>query len=213
MKNKLQTLGYISTKQGGRPDRNNPDFLHTNSIDYNPELDQIVLSVLGYNEIWIIDHSTTTEEAAGSEGGCRGRGGDLLYRWGNPAVYNSGTIRDQTLFAQHDARWIPPGLPGAGNILIFNNGRGRPDGDYSSVVEIAPPLDKNGTYKKKKNTAFFPRSPDWEYTTLEKSDFFSSHISGAQRLPNGNTLICSGEKGRFFEVKPVSYTHLTLPTN
>ena len=77
-----------------------------------PALDQIVISVHEFSEFWIIDHSTTTAEAAGHTGGRSGKGGDLLYRWGNPRVYRAGTKADQTLFAQHNAQWIPPGLPG-----------------------------------------------------------------------------------------------------
>ena len=59
------------------------DWRHANAVDYNEEFDQIVLSVRHFSEFWVIDHSTTTEEAAGHSGGDRGRGGDLLYRWGN----------------------------------------------------------------------------------------------------------------------------------
>ena len=68
-----------------------PDWLHTNSIDYNEELDQIMLSVRNFSEVWVIDHSTTTVEAAGSVGGTYNKGGDLLYRWGNPEAYNRGS--------------------------------------------------------------------------------------------------------------------------
>ena len=66
------------------------DWLHTNAIAYNPQRDEIALSVLGNNEIWIIDHSTTTEEARGSTGGNSGKGGDILYRWGNPIAHRAG---------------------------------------------------------------------------------------------------------------------------
>ena len=72
--------------------------MHTNSIDYNEEFDQILISVCNFNEIWVIDHSTTTAEAAGHTGGNSGKGGDLLYRWGNPAAYRAGTTSDQKLF-------------------------------------------------------------------------------------------------------------------
>ena len=159
-----------------------------------------LVSVLGFNEIWIIDHSTTTKEAAGHKGGRKGKGGDLLYRWGNPQVYGAGSAADQRLFAQHDAQWIPSGCPGAGHILIFNNGRGRVEGDYSSVDEIVPPLDKKGNYYRQTGESFGPEGPVWSYVAPHKEDFYSSHISGCQRLPNGNTLICSGEKGIFFEM-------------
>ena len=95
--------------------------MHTNSVAYNEEFDQIILSNRGTSEIWIIDHSTTTEVAATHEGGNSEKGGDLLYRWGNPIAYRAGTENDQMLFGQHDAHWIASGLQGEGNILIFNN--------------------------------------------------------------------------------------------
>ena len=60
------------------------DFIHANSIDYNPILDQIIISSQQLSEILIIDHSTTTNEAAGHSGGLYDKGGDFLYRWGNP---------------------------------------------------------------------------------------------------------------------------------
>ena len=60
-------------------------------------LDQIVLSNHNLSEIWIIDHSTTTLEAASHSGGNSGKGGDLLYRWGNPQAYDQGTGADQLL--------------------------------------------------------------------------------------------------------------------
>jgi len=184
------------------PKHANPDWNHTNSIAYNAQLDQIALSVLGFNEIWIIDHSTNSKHAAGHTGGKSGKGGDLLYRWGNPRAYGAGTAADQHLFAQHDVQWIQHGLKGAGNLLVFNNGRGRPDGNYSSVDEIVPPVDNNGRYMHKAKTAFGPAKPLWSYTASHKTDFYSGHVSGAQRLGNGNTLICAGESGTIFEVTP-----------
>lgn len=212
---RLRAIGYVGggeeddeeedrRPQGRRRGPGGPgmgaDWLHTNSVAYNAELDQIILSIHNTHEIWVIDHSTTTEEAKGSTGGKSGKGGDLLYRWGNPRAYGAGTAADQQLFAQHDAQWIPEGSPGAGNITVFNNGTGRRGEPYSSVVEIVPPIGADGRYAIDKGKAFGPVTPVWEYVAPKKSDFFSSHISGAERLPNGNTLICNGEQGRFFEV-------------
>lgn len=176
------------------------DWTHINSIDYNEEYDQILLSVLHFDEIWVIDHSTTTEEAAGHTGGRYGKGGDLLYRWGNPLTYRTGTESDQKLFNQHDATWIKPGSPGAGNILIFNNGPGRPGEYYSSVDEIAPPMAENGTYCRSPGSAYGPTDLIWSYAAENPTDFFAINLGGAQRLPNGNTLICNGPHGQFFEV-------------
>lgn len=202
---RLRSLGYVG---GGRPgrdgeDRWQPDWCHTNAVAYNAELDQIALSVHNFNEIWIIDHSTTTAQAAGHAGGRWGKGGDLLYRWGNPRAYGAGTVADQQLFAQHDVRWIPESMPGAGHLLVFNNGGDRPDGPYSSVVELDPPLHQSGGYQFESGRPFEPARPNWEYTAANKPDFLSRSISGAERLANGNTLICSGEQGRMFEVTAV----------
>jgi hypothetical protein len=176
------------------------DWNHINSIDYNKTYDQILLSVRNFCEIWVIDHSTTMEEAAGHSGGRYGKGGDLLYRWGNPQAYKTGTAADQKFYGQHDADWIPSGCPGKGRILVFNNGVGRPGGEYSSVDEIAPPIDASGNYLYNPGTMFGPMKQLWVYTTENPFNMFSRILSGAQRLPNGNTLICDGLAGVFYEV-------------
>ena len=176
------------------------DWTHSNSIDYHEEFDQILLSVNGFSEIWVIDHSTTTEEAAGHTGGNGGTGGDLLYRWGNPLTYQQGTANDRYFYHQHDAQWIPPGLPGEGHILVFNNGRNRPGIDYSSIEELIPPVNNSGNYYLESGSSYGPEQSIWQYTADNPTDFYSSVMSGVQRLPNGNTLICSAENGIFFEV-------------
>lgn len=178
----------------------NPDWNHINSIDYNEQLDQILLSVNAFNEIWVIDHSTTTEQAADHTGGKSGRGGDILYRWGNPQTYKRGNENDKVFYHQHDATWIDEGYPGAGNILVFNNGDGRPGGSYSSIVEFVPPVDENGFYNISQDLAYGPTDPCWIYTASNPSDFFAKRTSGVQRLADGNTLICESSKGKFFEV-------------
>ena len=180
-----------------------PFWNHMNSLDYNPALDQIMLSVRGNNEIWIIDHSTTKAEAAGHAGGRADRGGDLLYRWGNPAAYRRGTAADRQLIQQHDALWVPAGSPGAGHITIFNNGYER---GWSSIEEILPPVDAGGSYFLAPGKAYGPEKPLWRYEAANRTDFFSSEISGAHRLPNGNTLICAGVVGNLFEVTPEGET-------
>ena len=190
------------------PDSIDPsDWIHSNGIDYNPELDQVMLSPSNFSEMWIIDHSTTRAEAAGHSGGKGGKGGDLLYRWGNPRAYRAGTLDDQQLFWPHNPQWIPPGRPGAGNILIFNNGIRVWEfpRDYSSVDEIVPPVD-GANYRLDPDSAYAPAEPVWTYTAATPSDFFASYISGAQRLPNGNTLICDGVHGTLFEVTPAGKT-------
>ena len=186
-------------KAGAPPGKGGVDWTHTNSVDYNAELDQIIISVHNFSEVWIIDHSTTTAQAASHSGGKSGKGGDLLYRWGNPLAYRRGTAADQRLFVQHNAHWIPKGLPGEGHLLVFSNGTNRPGGNSSSVDEFVPPVDPKGNYALKPGSAFGPEKALWSYSAPNKADFYSSYISGAQRLPNGDTLICSGADGIFFE--------------
>src|SRR5262249_23204710 len=143
----LKGIGYVGSA-AARSQRVNPDWTHVNAVDYNAELDQIMLSTPEFNEIWIIDHGTTTAEAAGHTRGRRGKGGDLLYRWGNPATYRAGGPKDKTLFFQHNAHWIPKGLPGAGRMLVYNNGARRTGGNYSSVDELVLPLGEDDLYAR-----------------------------------------------------------------
>ena len=91
---------------------------------------------------------------------------------------------------------------GAGHMLVFNNGGGRPDGNYSSVDEVVLPVDAKGNYTRADNKVFGPDSATWSYTANNPTDFFAPLMSGAQRLPNGNTLICAGFSGEIFEVTP-----------
>ena len=172
------------------------DWLHCNSIDYNEELDQIVIGSRALSEFYVIDHSTTTLEAASSSGGIYNKGGNFLFRWGNPQSYNMGTISDQRLFGQHDVKWIKKGYKDEGKFLLFNNGKDR---GYSSVEIVSPNLDSNNNYLVV-NNQFGPINSDWIYTDSINQNFYSSYISGAQRLANGNTLICDGAHGTFFEI-------------
>ena len=175
------------------------NWLHMNSIQYNAALVQIVMSSRILSEIYIIDHSTTTVEASGSTGGIYGKGGDLLYRWGNIEAYDKGTPTDRKLFGQHYPHWIANGLTDAGKLLIFNNGGARA---YSSV-EIIDPLETTpGHYVYDTVNGYGPTVAEWIYTTPTPSDFFTAILSSGQRLPNGNTLICDGDSGYFFEIDP-----------
>lgn len=178
----------------------NEDWVHLNSVDYNPALDQILVSSRLMSEIWIIDHSTTTAQASTDAGGNSGKGGDFMYRWGNPQIYDRGTAADQKFFSQHSAHWIMEDLKDAGQIMVFNNGRERPGGDYSTVESFVPPLQSDGTYAGDGTLALQPDSVSWLYHDPSYVGFYSNNVSGAQRLPNGNTLICSGTSGLFFEV-------------
>ncbi len=182
------------------------DWIHANAIDYHPEPDQILFSSKPMNEFYMIDHSTTTEEAAGHTGGNSGRGGDILYRWGNPQVYDRGDASDQYYYVVHSANWIDEGLPGAGNILTFNNGD-RPGltDDYSTVDEIVPPVDEFGHYTIGSLAPFGPAAPVW--THGGPGGYYGSPTNcGAFRLPNGNTLISLSQGGIIFEVTQAGST-------
>ena len=178
------------------PNTDGGDWLHINAVDYNAELDQIMLSVHHFGEVWIIDHSTTTIEAASHTGGNSGKGGDLLYRWGNPQAYIGGNSNERIFFGQHDARWIENGS----KIMVFNNGSGRPNGSYSSIDVITQPIGEDNLYVLDSNGIYGPDALSWQYTATPPGDLFAANISGAHRLENGNTLICDGPRGHYFEV-------------
>ncbi len=178
---------------------NSGDWLHSNGIDYSPVLDQIVFSSHSMDEIFVIDHSTTTAEASTHSGGNAGKGGNILYRWGNPENYGAGTSSDRILYVCHGSNFIDEGFPGAGNIMIFNNGdRSGFQNDYSVVEEITAPL--NGY----NYTLPWNQSQIWTYS--EPTNFYSNHLSGAFRLKNGNTLATEGTSARVIEVSPSGQT-------
>ena len=174
----------------------NGDWIHFNSIHYNPHLDQIILSSRTLSEIYIIDHSTTTAEAASHSGGNSGKGGDFLYRWGNPQNYNRGDSAERILNSQHSVNWIERGYPGEGSIIIFNNVH---YANNSAVIEIAPPLNTDSlTYYIQEGQPYGPETWDWMYYN---NDYLSSNIqSGAFRLENGNTFITEFDDSKMIEV-------------
>ncbi|MDH3283534.1 MAG: aryl-sulfate sulfotransferase [Acidobacteriota bacterium] len=178
---------------------NAEDWAHLNTLAYNPFLDQIMMSSRDFSEFWIIDHSTTTAEAAGTTGGNYGKGGDILYRWGNPQTYNRGTVLDQVYQNQHDTHWIEPGKPGVGNIIAFNNGSDR---TYSSADEFIPAVNLFGVYDDPPGPSdpYEPTALTWTWEETPPTGFFSPIISGADRLTGGNTLITGGVGGNMFEV-------------
>ena len=176
------------------------NWLHINSIQYDETLDQIVISSRNMDEIYIIDHSTTTSEAATSSGGIYGKGGDFLYRWGNPLAYRQGTTTDAKLFGQHYPHYIRDYTPDNGKIIIFNNGRGRTP-EFSQVDIITPPTTAPGVFIPNGNSSYGPVNTDYTYIDpVNQTDFFSAIVSSAQRLPNGNTLVCQGRGSYFFEL-------------
>ena len=172
-----------------------------NGMDYNQELDQIVLSIRKINEIAIIDHSTTTEEAAGHTGGNFGKGGDILYRWGNPQNYGYGDEDDHLSYYQHNPNWIHYGEH-KGSIIYFNNGLTRP-GDFSEAYIIKTPHFE-GNYFREEGKAFGPEQPSAIYSenTTNTSELFSEYTSGAKVLPNGNIFITEGDEAILREFTP-----------
>jgi hypothetical protein len=73
---------------------------------------------------------------------------------------------------------------------------------YSSIEEIVLPVDANGRYPLGADKKYGPDRAVWSYSASNHADFYSANISGAQRLPNGNTLICAGAPGIIFEITP-----------
>ncbi|MBN1601934.1 MAG: aryl-sulfate sulfotransferase [Chitinispirillaceae bacterium] len=162
------------------------DAMHVNNVSYNRKLDQIVISCKGYNELLIIDHSTTTAEAKTSSGGTSGKGGSILYRWGNPANYGISGAK-KVLSGQHHCCWVPdtmPGtkhsIPGGGNFMVIDNGNRR-------ALEIENPF-KNGIYTRSSGKAYDPATFLWSY----KPSGLAGNEGSIQKLPNGNYLICTG---------------------
>lgn len=181
----------------GNPN-NVSDWAHVNSIDYNEELDQILIGSPMFNELWIIDHSTSTSQAADSVGGIYGKGGDLLWRWGNPASYNSGSASEQKLFFQHDGQWVRNGTRFENHISVFSN-RDTINGNLGSKVKfIDPDFDVPNLEYPVVGGQFLPQLTTYEYWLVDT--LFSPRLSGVEVLPNENLLICSGVNGHIIEI-------------
>ncbi|UCE69037.1 MAG: aryl-sulfate sulfotransferase [Flavobacteriaceae bacterium] len=181
----LIDLNYIP-KNGGWPQAQG-DLMHANAIAYDEVNDVIFISANFYSEVWVIDHSTTREEAAGHSGGTYGKGGDLIYRFGNPEAYENpqGT---RLFHNQH----FPNPLKGAdhGKMFIFSNGN---DIGQSTVYKLQLPA----AYELTPNADNEPEIL-WSFKDPE---LYSPKVSGAIPLPNGNVLITEGTFG-FWEVTP-----------
>ena len=183
--------------------RTHPDWMHANSIDYNPFLDIIALSVPYFDEVWFIDHSTTTAQAASHSGGRGDLGGDLMYRWGNPLAYQAGDTTDQKLFFQHDVHWVDDYLPfehpDFGKVAVFNN---RIGSDYSAAHLFSPVFDMYTYSFDMADGKWLPEDVDKTFLHPEPTKMYSTGLSSVQVLPNGNTLLCAGRFGYSFELTP-----------
>ncbi len=223
--------GRININLPGKPLKR--DWLHCNSVDYNPDSGHVVInSVQG--ELYVIDHDGTmvAGDPQVSIAKAAGPAGDFLYRFGDPARYGQGNpprilenwdsadTGHKQMGGSHHASWIPKGLPGAGHIMVFNNGQYLYQRTpQSSILEINPFLDADGQttgkyvnppeagYRRETydhDTHNQPRQVSrqivWSYRSANSHGFFSHIGSSGQRLPNGNTFICSDTEGHFFEV-------------
>ena len=166
--------------------------------------------------------------AASAAGDFKYRFGDpAKYDQGDPPSvldnWEKATAGNKQIGGAHDIQWIRPGLPGEGNFLVFNNAENLFElTPQSYIFEINPFLNSSGT-----NTGNFVNPPDagyiivnspdpnlmkekknlskqivWRYSSKNNTSFYSTIGSSAQRLPNGNTFICSMNDGHFFEIAP-----------
>jgi hypothetical protein len=161
---------------------NQTQWVHLNGLDYDSSSDLIVFSSRVFSELYVIDHGTTMQEAAAHSGGARGKGGDILFRWGNPSNYKAtgGT----TLDCLHCPTWVPSADQGAAHILFFHNNSMAINA--SEVIEIDPPLNSDGRFQYTAGTAYAPDQPFWKYAPGDS--FYSPFMSSAFRMKNGNTL-------------------------
>ncbi|MEO1258543.1 MAG: aryl-sulfate sulfotransferase [Bacteroidota bacterium] len=180
-----------------------PDWMHSNAIDYDPVKDQIVLSVRNFNEIWIIDHSTTTGEAAGHTGGNSGKGGDLLFRWGNPKAYKRGATSDRQLFLQHDAQWIDdfvdPDYEFYGHIALYNNFI---NGNTSLGQVLSPVWDSLSNSYLQTDGLFLPTGFSRTFSHPDTSKNLSGIASSIQIMGDGHVIFCAANQGFLFELTP-----------
>ena len=164
------------------------DIMHSNGIAYDEVNDLIFMSVNFFHEVWVIDHSTNTSEAASSSGGNYQKGGDLVYRFGNPTAYNN-SMGDRLFYNNHFPNLIDTEVSGQKNMLIFVNNMNNTE--QSVVYELQFP----NIFELLPNTNNEPEIV-WSFTDPE---LYSPKVSGAVTLPNGNRLITEGDFG-FWEV-------------
>jgi hypothetical protein len=248
----LPTYGVIANTPGKidlniRGNGVKSDWNHCNSLDYNQDKDMIVINSV-HGEFYVIDHGNTfiPNDPDSSIALAASSLGDFKYRFGDPAKYDHGdppSVNDnwekasaghKQLGGSHDIQWIKPGLPGAGNFLVFNNAQNLFElSGQSYIVEINPYLNSSGT-----TTSNFIDPPDagytilnspnsnlmkekrnrskqivWTYSSKNNTSFYSTIGSSAQRLPNGNTLVCAMNDGHFFEVSPTDTSIVWEYTN
>jgi hypothetical protein len=181
------------------------DWIHANAIDYNEELDQVMISARNFNEIWIIDHSTTTEEAATSSGGNSGRGGDLLWRWGSPHAYAQDSLSNQLLFWNHDTQWIDdfvdPDYEHYGAVAVFNNFIDFAVEDGRSRGQVIRPVwEESQQAYVMQDSVFLPMAFSESFSHPDSARNFSSSASSIQLMGDGHVIMCAARQGRSFEL-------------
>jgi hypothetical protein len=177
--------------------RNSTDWLHINSATYvgpnrwydagdqrfHPQ--NVIISSRQANIIAIVSRAD----------------GRIAWRLGPDYRERAAWAEIGQIIGQHHPHIIPKGLPGAGNLLVFDNGGAAGYGSPSAA-------DPNGTSSERRGNSrvleINPMSFEkiWEYSVggTESFRFFSHYVSAAQRLENGNTLITEGADGRLFEL-------------
>jgi hypothetical protein len=185
------------------------DWTHFNTCNYHPtDPNKIVMNSRHMGETYIVDKTTKK----------------IIWRFGNPSVYGMGVAPsfqddgDTIMWGSHHAHIIPPGLPGAGNMLIIDNGWNRPEGNRSRSIEVdmskqsftayasasVGALPTGNTSLTKSNdrspTALHPGHIIWQYAGARPNSMYSASQMSNQRLPNGNTSITITETGHIIEV-------------
>lgn len=163
--------------------RSSADYMHVNSVDYDPVNDVVVINSRVLGEFYVIDHKT----------------GEIVYRWGNPCAWDKKAIcpsymedGDTYLFGAHGAT-VAGSDPGYLKIVVFDNGWLRPSGSFSRALEVDISLRDPDFYKSSV-------APSWQFATTSTNSLNSPFVSYAQRLDNDNTLITSGMENHLIEV-------------
>lgn len=174
---------------------------HFNAVAYNQHLDLVMVSCWNCSELLVIDHSTSIEEAKSNIGGNYGFGGDFLYRIGNPQNFEKGDSSDRIFYGQHNPHWINDSLPFGNELLIFENGNGRPVDEYSRILILEQPDTALYSDFFNHEANYLIDSFLFEWNGLIAGDtFFTRFLGGVDMQNNGNLLINEAGDGTFFEI-------------
>lgn len=153
------------------------DWSHVNAVDYDAARDQVAFSSKAFSEVFLVDRPSNT----------------LAWRWGHPS--NSKRSGARQLYEQHDVHWVATDLKRLGvsdgdagaSLLVFNNRNASAGGD-ATVDELTLPSFESGRYAD-----LGPAAPARSDRLWRGAD--AGHVSGAQRLPGGGTLVADGVAG------------------